>query len=211
MVVAVIALIIAFTPKVFSSARSFIKYTGVALLFIIAGTVVFFKVNDMTGNMLLLRYEGETPGTYQGSKAKSLNTILSGREDVVLSDIEMFKDNWLFGVSPGQSKLLRRRYGYDMDVAAHTEYTRLMSEQGVGGLIAAIAMFIFPIYWIRRQSILMWKGVIASLFCLALFTAVHAATRTNITVVFYVLAAMPVLYEVRKQNKPAIADDNLHR
>lgn len=211
MVVAIIALIIAFVPKIFADTRSFLKYSGITALFLIMGTVVFIKINDMTGNMLLLRYEGETAGTYQGTKAKSLNTILSGRGDVVMSDMAMFKDNWVFGVSPGQSKLLRRSYGYDMDVAAHTEYTRLMSEQGIGGLIAAIAMFIFPVYWVRRQNISVWKGVIASLFTLALLTAVHAATRTNITVVYYVLAAMPVLYEARKYKKTPIADSSLYR
>jgi hypothetical protein len=211
MVVAILALIVAFAPKIFASTKSFIKYTRIFVLFLILGTAVFLKVNDLTGNMLLLRYEGETAGTYQGSKTKTLNTILSGRGDVVMSDLEMFKDHWLFGVAPGQSKLLRRSYGYDMDVAAHTEYTRLMSEQGLGGLIAAIAMFLFPIYWIRRQKIAVWRGVIAALFTIALLTAVHAATRTNITVVFYALACIPVLYEVRKYKRTTVAEDSLHR
>ena len=211
-VVAVIAVIVLFAPKIFSSVSSFIKYSFTAALFSIAALLIFYKVNDLTGNMLLLRYEGETPGTYEGSKTKTFNTMISGRGDVIMSDMEMFADNWLFGVAPGQSKLLRRSYGYDMEVAAHTEYSRLMSEQGLGGAIAVIILFVFPLYWIRRQNITTWKGVIGGLFTLALLTALHAATRTNITTVLYVLAAIPVLYEVkRKYHTQSVAENSLHR
>ncbi len=210
MIVAVIAIIIAAGPKILASVHSFIKYSFISLLVFLIGFAVFYKINDMTGNMLVLRYEGETAGTYYGSKTKTLNTMMSGRGDVMMSDIEMFGDNWLFGVAPGQAKLLRRSYGYDMDVAAHTEYTRLMGEQGLGGLFAVVIIFLFPLFWVHRQKIPAWKGVISALFTLAILTAFHAATRTNVTTVFYTLAAIPVFYEIRKKKLP-VEDNSLHR
>ena len=55
-----------------------------------------------------------------------------------------------------------------------------------------------------------WKGVISALFTLAILTAFHAATRTNVTTVFYTLAAIPVFYEIRKKKLP-VEDNSLHR
>jgi len=212
MVVAVLALIVAVAPKIFASVGSFIRYSLLGLLFGLMGLAIFYKVNDATGNMLLLRYEGETPGTYAGSKTKTFNTMISGRGDVVMSDLAIFSDHWLFGVGPGEAKLLRRNYGYDMDVAAHTEYTRLLSEHGLGGLFVVVMLFAFPVYWLSRQKNGTWRGISGALFTLALLTAVHSASRTNITVVYFAFAAMPVLYETTKKyyNKP-VAEDSIYR
>jgi hypothetical protein len=194
MIVALVAVAVAFMPNFFRSFSSFIKYSLITVVMIIATGIVFLKVNDLTGNMLLLRYQGETAGTYEGGKDKTLNTVLSGRGDIARSDIAIFRDYWLFGAGAGESKKLRSHYGFDMDVAAHTEYTRLLSEEGIGGLFTVILLFVFPFYWVYKQSIGTWRGVIGALFVLGLFTAFHAAMRTNTTIVFYVLATIPVLY-----------------
>jgi hypothetical protein len=99
------------------------------------------------------------------------------------------------------SKDLRPSYGFAA-IASHTEYTRLLSEHGVGGLAVVILLFVFPIWWLRRQKYMVWRVAIASIFLFALLTSLHSAMRTNTTIVCYVLAAIPV-YVLHKRKKLA--------
>jgi O-antigen ligase len=196
-----VCLVVAIGPAAFTSLKSFLRFTVLLSLFIGFGLVIFVKVNDMTNNQLLLRYKGETIGTLTGSKQRSLNTITSGRTQIASTDIDMFKDHPVFGVGPGMSKDLRPSYGFAA-IASHTEYTRLLSEHGVGGLAVVILLFVFPIWWLRRQKYMVWRVAIASIFLFALLTSLHSAMRTNTTIVCYVLAAIPV-YVLHKRKKLA--------
>lgn len=194
-----VCIVVAIGPAAFSSLRSFLRFTFLLVLFIGFGLVIFMKVNEMTNNQLLLRYKGETVGTLTGSKQRSLNTITSGRSQIASTDIDMFKDYPVLGVGPGMSKDLRPSYGFAA-IASHTEYTRLLSEHGFGGLITILLLFTFPLFWLRRQKYLVWRVAIASIFLFALLTSLHSAMRTNTTIVCYVLAAIPV-YILHKRNR----------
>lgn len=196
-----VCLVVAIGPAAFTSLKSFLRFTVLLSLFIGFGLVIFVKVNEMTNNQLLLRYKGETIGTLTGSKTRSLNTITSGRTQIASTDIDMFKDHPLFGVGPGMSKDLRPSYGFAA-IASHTEYTRLLSEHGLGGLITVILLLAFPVWWLRRQKYMVWRVAIASIFLFAVLTSLHSAMRTNTTIVCYVLAAMPV-YILHKKRKLA--------
>lgn len=196
-----VCLVVAIGPAAFTSLRSFLRFTVLLSLFIGFGLVIFVKVNDMTNNQLLLRYKGETIGTLTGSKQRSLNTITSGRTQIASTDIDMFKDHPVFGVGPGMSKDLRPSYGFAA-IASHTEYTRLLSEHGMGGLMVVVLLFMFPIWWLRRQKYVVWRVAIASIFLFAVLTSLHSAMRTNTTIVCYVLAAIPV-YVLHKKKKLA--------
>lgn len=191
--VAIISIIVALYPFIFQSVRSFIRYSALFIFLILAGFLVFTKVNNMTDNMLLLRYEGETQGTLSGSREKTWDIFLSGRGSIVASDIDIFLDNPVLGAGPGGGKRLREKYGYAA-YAAHTEFSRLLSEHGLGGLIIIFVLIVFPFVWIRKQKVKVWKGVLSSLFVMAILTTFHAAMRTNVMPVFYALAAIPVLY-----------------
>ncbi|MCD6062464.1 MAG: hypothetical protein K0R82_375 [Flavipsychrobacter sp.] len=198
MIVAAIAAFVALAPGIFASARSFWRFSLTAGAVALVSVFVFQKVNSLTGNLLLMRYKGETYSTMQGLYKKDLNSILSGRSDIAIADVLIFSDNPVFGVGPGISKTLRSKYGYE-NIAAHTEFTRLLSEHGLGGFIVVMVLMIFPIWWLSKQKIAAWRGVVASLFALAIFTTFHAAMRTNTTIVVYALAAVPVFYYTNKK------------
>ncbi|WP_276133193.1 O-antigen ligase family protein [Polluticoccus soli] len=208
MMVAGLAVLIALSPSIFASVRSFFRFGVVGALIVVLSAVIFQKVNAITGNLLLLRYKGETYSTISGASAKDVNTILSGRGDIAVSDLLIFKDNFVFGVGPGISKTLRSKYGFE-NIAAHTEFTRLLSEHGIGGLVIAIVLIVFPVWWISRQKIAAWKGIVAALFALAILTTFHAAMRTNTSIVLYALAAMPVFYYTNRNVEQA--EDTVHR
>lgn len=197
MIAAIIGVIITFLPVALSSLKAFFRFTFILILFSGLSAIIFLKVNDLTNNQLMLRYKGETIGTLTGTKKRSLNTITSGRVDIAETDWKMFKDNVVFGAGPGMSKELRTQYGFKA-IASHTEYTRLLSEHGLGGIAAIIILILFPVWWVNQQRRLLWRAVSSALFVFALLTAAHSAMRTNTTIVCYLLAAMPVVYVYRK-------------
>jgi hypothetical protein len=205
MVVAAICIIIMMLPNMFASFRSFVRFAALSLALFSLGYVVFDKVNDISGNNLMLRYQGETSGTLDRTKRKNINTITSGRANIITSDWLIFKDNPIFGVGIGRSPAERRKYGFEATVA-HTEFSRLMSEQGLWGACTVIGLFTFAFTWVFRQRLSAWKGVTAALFTIAILTTFHAAMRTNTSAVFYALAAIPVYYHTRKQVDEPEAD-----
>lgn len=197
MIGATLAVIIALIPVLFSSMKYFVRNMVVLIVLVILGFFIFSKVNDITGNQLVLRYEGETTDTKAGHKDKTLNTATSGRSNIIAADIGIFMDNFMFGVGPGGAKELRTDYGLEEATAAHIEFTRLLSEHGLGGVGVIAIMLIFPFVWVRKQNLGIWKGVSAGLFTIAIFTCLHSAMRTNTTAVCYALAAMPIMLNKR--------------
>lgn len=178
--------------------KTFIRYSLVLITIALIGILAFDKVDDITGNKLSLRYSGETMATLSGEQEKTWNKITSGRTNLIAADWVIFMQYPLFGVGPGGAKEFRNNLGAHKDSAAHTEFTRLLSEHGLGGMLVAGLLILFPIYWLRRQKHNLWRGVSAALFCMAILTASHSAMRTNTTIVCYVLAAMPVLVRTNK-------------
>lgn len=197
-ITALLAITIAILYMAFINRRLFARTLLAVVVLASLGTFIFIKVNDLTKNQLLLRYQGETAGTLSGSKQRTINTITSSRLLLAQTDWRIFKDNIWFGAGPGMSKDLRSQYGF-IDIVSHTEFTRLLSEHGMGGMLVTIILIVFPFYWVRKQRLRIWRAMCSSLFAFALLTSVHSAMRTNTTVVCFVLAAMPV-YLLRKSS-----------
>lgn len=187
---AAIALAIGFA--MIANRKTFIRYAVVMLALGITGALVFDKVDEISGHKLSQRYRGETIATLSGEQEKTWHKVTSGRSTLVMADWYIFRDYPLFGVGPGGAKSLRNNLGAPQDSAAHTEFTRLLSEHGIGGLLATLVLLLFPFYWVSKQRYRLWMGISAALFCMAVLTATHSAMRTNTTVVCYVLAAVPV-------------------
>src|SRR5690606_28227198 len=122
-----------------------IRYSIIMIVFGVLSVYVFNKVDELTGHKLTLRYSGETRATITGEQEKTWNKVTSGRTTLIAADWNIFREYFLFGAGPGGAKDLRTRYGAPPNSAAHTEVTRLMSEHGLGGLLAAILLLLFPV------------------------------------------------------------------
>lgn len=198
MLVAIVATLFLLVPVIFSRTRplwlSLIRFFAIAAVALVG----FAQLNAWTDNTLWLRYLGETPGTLSGSREKTLSVITSGRTEIIRTDLEMFRDYPLFGLGPGQSMHHRPDYGYPV-AAAHTEVTRLCAEHGIGGLIVSILWLGFAVWWFLRQKNTKLAWMIAGMFFLAWGSSLHSAMRTNLTVVIYLLASVP-LYRIRKED-----------
>lgn len=151
------------------------KYLIPAFL-VIMGT--FFLVNRLTDGMLLLRYQGETQGTIAGNKQRSLNSITSGRFDILMGDLDLWLDHPVFGVGAGTSKYLRERMN---GIVAHVELSRLLAEHGLLGLIYFIILMYFGFKIVRSHPNPAVLGILIALFSVGVFTSFHAAMRTFVS------------------------------
>ncbi len=143
-------------------------FLGIPIIFL-----SLFIANSLTNGKLLLRYQGESEGTLIGSKVKNINHMTSGRFDILVGDLEIFMENPILGVGVNQSRKIRN---YSEGVVAHVEFSRLLAEHGLLGLI----IFLILLYFLYEK----WhylKGdnsILLILFVIGLLTTFHAATRT---------------------------------
>lgn len=155
-------------------------------IFLITGLVVgfgyglFTYVNQVTGSALYNRYAGISYGQKVG-----VEKYTSGRLEILRIDTDIFMDNPLLGIGPGAGTDLRPEYGYHERVAAHVEFSRLLAEHGLLGLISLGILLLGPIkeFFCRRglhQRFLLIAGV---LFCLGFMA--HSATRIALPMFLY--------------------------
>ena len=157
--------------------------TLVVVILLSAGVYgVFQMTNQISGGKLLLRYQGETKGTYGGYKKKTLDVTTSGRISILQGDIGLWLENPLLGVGAGASRYFRNK------VAAHTELSRLLSEHGIPGLLYFLLQLIVFYRAYRHQEDSMMRGILLTLFAVAILTSFHSAMRTYISPIFTALS-----------------------
>ena len=176
--------------RVFSKTKSLrpLLFFVLALFILISTYTIIQNISD--GN-LALRYLGETQSTLTGQREKTINTITSGRYSIMVSDINLWLNNFIFGTGAGASRYLRDEiiYGY----VAHTEFTRLLSEHGLFGIFIILLMF-YPIlkaFIIKQHSIN--RAILVVLGIIAIGTSMHSAMRTFVTPLLLALSSMDIV------------------
>lgn len=101
----------------------------------------------------------------------------TGRTELIEADLELFKNNQLAGVGVGMSSYLRR---FMPGTAAHTEYSRLLAEHGIFGLVAILLLvFMFIRAWFKAPNT-MSKAMVLALSAWTFVEMSHAAMRVAI-------------------------------
>lgn len=164
--------------------------------YLIPGVIIlvlsFWFANNISGGLLLLRYQGETQGTLMGVRDKDLNLLTTGRLDIFQSDVEIFYDNFLTGVGVGASSRIRSG-GFEI-VSAHVELSRLLAEHGLLGLIYFLLLILIMFYPLRREKNPLFKAILFSFAVIAVYSTFHAATRTYITPLLMGLSTIYIVY-----------------
>jgi hypothetical protein len=124
----------------------------------IAVYVIFPVLNNFTGGNLERRFS---------------DSRTSGRDQLLQNDVDLWLKSPMLGVGPGVAKLRREKSG----VAAHTEYSRLLSEHGILGLGAATVLFIVLVRQFPRRSGMGHQALVASLLLWALMFMASDAMR----------------------------------
>jgi len=180
------------------------------LMFIALGLgflfLAFLVVDSITGGLLTLRYKGETTGTSAGYAEKNLDKITSGRSDIFVYDMEIWKENPMFGVGSGASPYIRMEKEGAL-IAPHVELSRLLAEQGVPGLIFfLLLLYLGARIWLNRKKIPQ-SDMLMALYIVALATSFHAAMRTFVTPFFMTLSAMALNPKLNAKPKPEASDE----
>lgn len=159
----------------------------------------FYVVNELTDGLLTLRYQGETAGTLQGSKVKSLNTVTTGRFDIFLGDVDLWADYFFTGVGAGASRFLRETM---TGTVAHVELSRLLAEHGLFGLIYFLMLCILGWKIMKDHPNPMHRGILVAFFVVAIYTTFHAAMRTFVSPALIGLSLLAIRTPKKNSNIP---------
>ncbi len=165
-----------------------ISRTIIQVLFISLGCImIYIFTNQITGGVLSQRYKGETEGTLSGNRTRNLNTITSNRSKILLAEWSIFSEHIFFGVGPGGGYEAREKY-VGVRTASHTEFTRLLAEQGLPGLFIGLIFIFYPLFRIQSSKSIKETYYIIAFFSIAVITSFHSAMRTMITPLFWALS-----------------------
>ena len=179
-------MVLAFCYMVFKllnrQARS--KFLGVFSLLVVLVIGAWMYSSYQTGGLIEKRYNN------QDAAGRVKESRMSGREDIMETDLKFFEENPIFGVGPGIGGMMRDDEGLT-GVQAHSEPTRLLAEHGMFGLIILLLLVFVPLlkYFRFRQyhhiyffPFLIFWGL----------TINHAATRIVAPGVLYALTLLNV-------------------
>jgi O-antigen ligase len=95
----------------------------VALIWVVGSYMVWPRLDEFTGGTLSQRFA---------------ETDFTRRDDLGAEDLAAWNDNPVFGVGPGRSSFV-----HEEGIIAHTEFTRLLAEHGLFGVVWMALMLLF--------------------------------------------------------------------
>ena len=170
--------------------RLFVTGVFVAL----AGILVFNYTNELTGGFLKRRYTNES--SVKGKK----RDFTTGRLRILITELEAFGEYPVLGAGIGMGKYYRIKQGKKA-LASHTEFSRLLAEHGLYGLLALVILLLSPlIYYLQTNNLS--KPLVAAFTILCFLTMTHGAMRLAMPGFLYGLIFIHLLPK---------KDDSLHR
>jgi len=164
----------------------------VKLLWTIAFSVFAFLIiwgysSSQTGGLIDKRYAN------QDAAGRVKESQLSGREEIIESEINMFLDSPIIGVGVGKGKE-NRLDSFGEVIASHNEVTRMLAEHGILGVLGLLILIMTPLmlYINNRQHI-----YLLSFFTFWILTINHAAMRLAAPAFVYALTLLHV-YSLEK-------------
>ena len=145
-----------------------------SLLILVVTIVTWSAIVDITKGVISQRY-----GISEGPQGEKTKLDLTGRLQIYEIDMQIFKDKLISGAGPGQGYRLRYIYGYGKQVAAHTEFSRMLAEHGMFGLMSLICLIGIPFKQFFQTSSKDSKAIKILFVTLALLTMLHTAMRIS--------------------------------
>lgn len=128
---------------------------------LVGGFFIVPKLQSYTEGMLLMRFTDYEP---------------TNRIEIAQADIKVWFDNLMLGVGPGMAKFARTSY-FSMEIAPHTEFTRVLAEHGIVGLAGLLLLIWFAIRTYFRSKDGLVSAFIAALLCWSFAEMAHSAMR----------------------------------
>lgn len=172
------------------AGRLALQLAGIGLVLAIAAIIV----NQLTGNYLYYRYiAGGTPTELAyAQKIGQSGYSLSGREVVAQQEWEAFKEFPFWGTGAGRGTIFRiERYFYT--TSSHLEFTRMIGEHGLPGLLALLIMIFLPIQYFFKFPGLSTRQWLIMLVVISTFTMFHSSMRLAMPAFAYGLAFIIII------------------
>jgi hypothetical protein len=173
-----------------------------SVLAVCAIIIVFNLIDNITGGKLLLRYQGETEGTYDYGVEKDLNKITSGRSMIFEEDLKLWAKYPIFGCGIGSSRYIRGG-SENQIISSHVELSRLLAEHGLFGFVFFIYLINLGIKLWHNIKIESWRLILFLMYLIALLTSFHSAMRTFVTPMLIALSSIG-MYNVKKNGTNGI-------
>jgi len=144
-------------------------------------------INSYTSDSISRRYESTINQSNEGAGQAGHYTE---RIKIAEQDIAAFKAHPILGNGPeGASRY--RAANFNSQLTAHTEFTRLLGDHGILGLIALLIMVFSPIYYYRQRNGDN-KIILIGFMSICFLTMFHAAMRLAIPGLAFGLALIDV-------------------
>ena len=144
-----------------TTSKSKIKLLGSALVIITTFYFILFPyLDDLSGGSIVNRFS---------------DNDLTSREVIIESEILAYKQNPVFGIGPGESRRFRLE-NFGNYQHSHTEFTRLIAEHGIFGLICLIILVLLVVSIIKNKKEFD-RSISLTLLSWSLLFMFHSATR----------------------------------
>ncbi|MGE0887127.1 MAG: O-antigen ligase family protein [Blastocatellales bacterium] len=154
--------------------------------FLLVNFIILPQLSDFTGGALVRRFQ---------------DVGMTGRDKIMMADMQTWADNPVFGVGPGQSKIYHKQFFRAS--AAHTEFSRMLAEHGIFGLIALVLMGVIFIRHLRQARTREAKALVSAVSIWGLLYMFTAAMRVVAPSFTFGLAALTLILPEEESAPPA--------
>ena len=147
-----------------------------AILIGVANYIVLPRLDNLTGGALSTRLRTTDP---------------TGRDRIAFEELEIWKENPVLGVGPGQARALTR-------AAAHTEFTRLVAEHGSLGFIALLLVITMGLRNLKGARTAKNKALVVAMMGWSFLFMVNAGMRLAAPSFAFGLGFATLLPELRR-------------
>ena len=170
------------------STKVKLKISFLITILIMGMFAVWMYTTVLTGGLIEKRYKN------QDALGRDKENVLSGREQIALSEIAMFLENPIFGNGVGSGYKYREEH-FDISIASHNEVTRMIGEHGVFGILAMLILIITPmVLYLDNKN----HFFLLSFLLFWFLTLNHTAMRVATPAFIYALTLLKIqIYDVR--------------
>jgi O-antigen ligase len=163
----VVNLVVAAVPFLMIYYRNVFRNVGTFIFSILVVVVTFLvlipRLNVYTGGLLQQRFEDRD---------------ITNRRHLIQGDLDAFLENPLVGVGPGMAEKYYYKYLGSYS-AAHTEYTRLLAEHGILGIMAFLFLLAILIRAFFANRSRFSRSMVMTLSFWSLVEMTHSAMRIS--------------------------------
>jgi hypothetical protein len=157
--------------------------TMITGFFFLGGVWIYSSMQ--TGGLIENRYRNED------AMGREKESLLTGRENLIESELTMFYENPAFGVGVGRNKEVRQE-DTGITSASHNEFSRILAEHGSFGIFGLFILIVVPLamFNISKENIF-----VLSFFVFWILTISHAAMRIAAPAFVYALSLIKVRFD----------------